>query len=110
MSIHAQVVMNNSGIVLYGHSIGDDIYRIVQKALNNKERWEDEKYLARIIFDEMKKKSNDTFKGFGIGTDIDYNIKNTIYINCKIQQVELPGRIFIYFEIFCDNIEISRKK
>lgn len=64
MGNRAAVLIN--GVYLYTHWEGDRLPSIVQRALAKKERWNDESYLARIIFCEMIKKAEDEFTGFGI--------------------------------------------
>ena len=57
-------------VYLYTHWSGEDLPRTVQLALKRKQRWDDNAYLARIIFCEMIKGCEGDEAGFGISTGI----------------------------------------
>ena len=63
------VVRDNEGkdVVFYAHWSGGDIAAVVRRALAKEWRWDDETYLARIIFCEMVKGNEGEGTGFGIG-------------------------------------------
>ena len=65
------VMVEESGnqIYLYSHWAGTELPEILQKALvRGKNRWDDESYLARIIFSEMIQKDILSETGYGIST------------------------------------------
>lgn len=66
------MVQNHSGkgtIYLYTHWKGSELPKILQQALQKgKERWNDESYLARIIFCAMVGDDMESLTGFGIST------------------------------------------
>mgnify|MGYP001590134658 CR=1 FL=1 len=75
-------------VYLYTHWEGDKLKETLKTALSRKERWDDEEYLARIIFCEMVKGSQDETTGYGIGTqqhnDLNYPL---LVIDVKNQKV-----------------------
>lgn len=80
-----------SGVYLYTHWRGHEIEQIVRDALSKKERWDDEPYLTRIVFDEMTGRK-ESMTGFGISTEeCDPNYP-TIILDCDKQEVSIEGR------------------
>ena len=55
-------------VYLYGHWMGADSIAITKKVLERKERWDDQAYLARMIFSEMVRGDLDSDTGYGIST------------------------------------------
>jgi len=55
-------------VYLYTHWGGYRVEMEVRKALALKERWDDDEYLARIIFCEMIGDNTEGTTGYGIGT------------------------------------------
>ena len=51
------------GVYLYTHWGASDLIDVVREALAKKWRWDDESYLARIIFDTMLDGSHGTETG-----------------------------------------------
>jgi len=77
-------------IGFYTHWGGTELPTIVQTALKRgKPRWDDEAYLARIIFSEMIKDEVNELTGFGIYPgDHEYDEEHkTIFVNIKEQTV-----------------------
>jgi hypothetical protein len=74
---------------LYTHSCGTDLKDIVQKALARKQRWDDEAYLARIVFSEMLIHADDLSGeyGFGISTHMCDNEHGIIVLDVPNQKV-----------------------
>ena len=56
----------DTGVQLYAHWAGDDLPAMLHAALGRRERWQDEAYLARIVFCEMIKDDVMGETGFGI--------------------------------------------
>jgi hypothetical protein len=60
---------NNGQLYFYTHWYGEDLPKILAKALDRgRDRWGDESYLSRIIFSEMIKNDVEDNTGFGIST------------------------------------------
>lgn len=57
---------DHPGVYLYQHWDGDGLVNTVQAALARQERWDDDQYLARIIFCQMVKDDIDGTTGYGI--------------------------------------------
>jgi len=57
---------NGQRIYFYTHWKGSQVEEIVRKALQRKERWNDDAYLARIIFCELIGNDTKSETGYGI--------------------------------------------
>lgn len=58
---------DNNKIYFYSHWGGESLFQTLQDALKRgKDRWNDESYLARIIFSEMIKNETLANTGYGI--------------------------------------------
>lgn len=79
---------NKRRIFLYTHWSGSELKTTLKKALiRGKSRWEDESYLARIIFCEMIKDDITELTGYGISptiTDNEHPLLIVDLINHKI--------------------------
>jgi hypothetical protein len=73
-----------SGIFFYSHWTGTDLPETLQAALKRGQgRWDDEQYLARIIFCEMIRHDGlDEITGFGISTYICDNEHPILVVDC----------------------------
>ena len=98
MGTRSQVHFVNSGVYLYQHWDGDLLSSRVQRGLSLNERWDDEEYLTRIIFDSMKSETEAYLKkeygekpytGFGIGTDRHWDIEYLVEIDVEKQTVKV---------------------
>lgn len=77
-------------VVLYTHWGGESLPEDVRKALERGERWGDEPYLARIIFDGMMPVSHHGgTTAYGISTSLGDNEYPVIVIDCDNQKVKL---------------------
>ena len=68
---------NGNRVYLYAHWTGEDILTVVKDVLERRERWNDEPYLARMMFNAMTRGDEDASTGFGITTylsDYDYPV------------------------------------
>jgi len=88
---------NGRDIYLYTHWGGSELPKTVQNVLKRKERWDDETYLARMIFSEMIKDEIDSPTGYGLApfemeTEYDdilvYLEDNTVQIGTQVSSFE----------------------
>ena len=76
---------------LYTHCGAWELPEVVQRALSKELRWDDEEYLARIIFCEMVKGDEDGETGYGIGSSQHGDIQRLVEVDCRGQ-----GTVTIY--------------
>lgn len=60
---------NGDRVYLYGHWMGEDSINVVWDVLSIGARWNDESYLARMMFSEMTHGAYDCETGFGISAN-----------------------------------------
>ena len=89
-----------AGVHLYTHWGGGNLPFKVQDALKKKWRWDDDAYLARIIFCEMVKGDEEGETGFGISKDLCDNQYPIIDIDCENQTVSFGGEGTIPFAAY----------
>lgn len=98
MGTRSQVHFVNSGVYLYQHWDGNLLSSRVQRGLSLNERWNDEEYLTRIIFDSMKSEieaylkkeyGEKPYTGFGIGTTRHWDIEYLVEIDVEKQTVKV---------------------
>lgn len=121
MGDRANVVIDeqhsNNQIYLYSHWGGSELPATLQAALRKRWRWTDESYLARIIFREIIRGSEDEETGFGISTYEGDNEYPFLRVSTKTQSVtvdydpvrkyqDLPNRL-ISFEDYIRIEEIT---
>lgn len=87
-----KILMNNwdndtPAVYLYTHWDSSYLLETVKSALAKEWRWNDQEYLARIIFDEMISECQGEETGYGIGTSQHFDINRLITINPKEQTV-----------------------
>lgn len=66
MGARAQVIITNGkneGVALYTHWGSGSLPQTVARALARRQRWDDDAYLARIVFCEMMKDIGETLDG-----------------------------------------------
>ena len=71
----------------YSHWDGDGLAYKLKAALKRQERWDDEMYLARIIFCEMVKDEIDGETGYGISPYVGEEEYKTLHVNFDKQTV-----------------------
>ena len=76
-------------VYLYTHWGGSALASTLQRALMRKQRWDDEAYLARIIFSEMVKGAEEAPTGCGIATSPPDNGHQIRTVDCKDQYVRI---------------------
>ena len=82
---------DGSRVWLYGHWMGSDSIDIVRTVLARHDRWEDESYLARMIFNKMTEGDPKGSLGYGISTSMCDNEYPVIVLNPKAQTVTLEN-------------------
>lgn len=72
----------NEAVFLYSHWAGHELPELVRQALiAGEERWNDEPYLARIVFDTITEHQHGGTTGYGISTRIGDNSYNLIVLH-----------------------------
>ena len=59
---------NGNRLFLYGHWMGEGAIDVVADVLSLRDRWNDEPYLTRMLFEKMIEGAVDKTTGFGIST------------------------------------------
>ena len=81
------------GIFLYSHWGGSDLPKVLHKALNRRQRWDDEAYLTRIIMCEVIGKEDfEGETGFGISLTICDNEYPILVVDVASQTVGVSLR------------------
>lgn len=78
---------DNKRIYFYSHWRGSDLPLILQVSLQKKVRWNDESYLARIIFNGLTDGVEQEETGFGIAPYICDNEHDLLIVNPSKQTV-----------------------
>lgn len=79
----------NNDVWFYTHWSGRYTHLIVQRALARKQRWDDESYLARIVFDTLTEDAQGEETGLGISARRGDGTYPTMVVNVRDQRVEL---------------------
>lgn len=104
------VLQNNFGgqpVWLYTHWGGGELLELVQAAIKKRERWNDDSYLTRIIFDTMSAGQQGETTGFGITTLETDNGHDFVVVDPEKQEVRIEDcedrtvRLTWSFEDFC---------
>jgi hypothetical protein len=91
-------------IYFYSHWGGSDLPHVVQEALNRgQDRWDDEAYLARIIFCELVRGNEPSTTGYGISTYECDNEHPHVVVNSSKQTVTIDDQTIP----FKDFVEIN---
>lgn len=92
-------------IYFYTHWGGSEVLKDLKNALiRGKDRWNDEPYLARIIFCEMVQGQEMDNTGFGISTEVLDNEHDIPEVDCENQLIKFNG-IEQTFEQFVGEIK-----
>ena len=90
-------------IVFYTHWSGFDLFDMLKRALKRGiDRWDDESYLARIIFCEMIMDDVDGTRNFGISTYVQDNEYPIFCVNSSEQKVYIKNGDEWRFEDFVE--------
>ena len=81
---------DDDGVYLYSHNYGSDLPDIVRAALEREQRWDDDAYLARIIFCQMVKGDVDGETGYGISASPTGG-STTVDVDVSTQRVSVDG-------------------
>ena len=96
---NGDTLASNKGIYLYTHWNGSSLTDTLKNALAKKWRWDDDAYLARIIFCEMVKGAEMDETGYGISLERQDYDNSDINVLTDSKQVEIDG-VYWYFEEF----------
>ena len=95
--------MEGGDIYLYTHRGGSDLKQTLRDALDRgRDRWNDESYLARIIFSEMIKGDINGTTGYGIAPYAPDNEHDLIILDCLKQTITIGGNS-VTFEQFANH-------
>ena len=83
------VEMLPADVWLYTHWCGTELAATLHTALSKHWRWEDDSYLARIIFSEMVKGQESQETSYGIATSPPDNEHNILRVDCARKRVRL---------------------
>jgi hypothetical protein len=89
----------------YTHWGATELVETVQEALRRgKLRWDDEEYLARIIFNQMTGPDWKSTTGYGIGLSKHGDVWQVVTVNCVEQTVSVAEPEFgpVSFESFAE--------
>ena len=95
MGDRANVVIPQDGseheekIYLYTHGSGTELPATLQRALARKQRWDDQPYLTRIIFEEMITGAYSKETGYGISTYPSDGLSRLLIVDTENQQVRI---------------------
>ncbi len=81
-------------VYLYTHWRGTELPTILRDALASeagRRRWNDNVYLARIIFTEMQRNARDPELGFGISTRLTDNEHPILVVDCEAREVRVEA-------------------
>jgi hypothetical protein len=90
MGDRGNIVMQYCGdqrIYFYTHSLGSLIAQQLRKALALKQCWDDEEYLASIVYDTLTEGLHRAGSGFSIGPTLGDNNHNLLVVNVTTQTV-----------------------
>jgi len=91
--------VNGGKLFFYTHWRGFEYMKSALKnALERNERWDDDQYLARIIFCEVIKDAHDETTGFGLSTTLCDNNNSIIEVDVKSQTVKIEEDIYSFQE------------
>jgi hypothetical protein len=88
----------DSGVYIYTHWSGEELPKLVQKALAKEWRWDDAQYLTRIIYDTVVGKEFGTETGFGISTQVGDGDDRVIEVNSDAETVKLNKKTYSFQE------------
>ena len=85
-----KVEMDPHPVFLYTHWGAGEILKSVQQGMiAGRGRWNDDSYLTRILFDNIRTEDDDPETGYGIDTTMHSDIDCHVVVNCESGTVEL---------------------
>ena len=98
-------------IYLYTHWRGSELAETLRAALRRGDgRWDDDSYLARIIWGEMTRDDPLGTTGFGIGVERPDNEHRIIAVDCQKGTITIEsedGRPYVTFSTFAEYVGCS---
>ena len=105
-------IQEDSGneIYFYTHWEGHDLFNTLQEALRwGQGRWDDEPYLARIIFSQMVRNDVQGETGFGISTYITDNEYPVMFVNSEKQTIAVDSKEWSFEEFISLEVDPRRE-
>jgi hypothetical protein len=103
----------DSGIYMYCHLDGERIAQKVHLALSRRKRWDDDSYLARILFQTILDGDTDTI-GYGLSLSQTDSENNVLVVDVDKQYVALSNFPYDQMEFnkvsFEDFVSMSEKE
>lgn len=96
-----------TGVYLYTHNGADEVAAEVRTALARKQRWDDDQYLARIIFNTMTMGDEFGETGYGISAYLADGHNRIIDVDTSIRQVRVFDEQPQSFGDFVQQDEVS---
>jgi hypothetical protein len=91
---NVKVLDGDKAIYLYTHWGGTELPSDVWLAMRRRQRWDDEAYLARIVFCQMVKGQEDGETGYGISTHLcDNDGYPILVIDCEKQEIRFESEV-----------------
>lgn len=95
MGDRGQIKIIDTGVYLYSHWCGYQLFDIVKRVIQRGKRLDDPEYLARIIFCEMVKDDIDGETGYGIGNSKHGDLDNPLVeVDIKNMKVICDGKTY----------------
>lgn len=91
-NVYVKDFNEGSGTYLYSHWGGTELPQIVQTVLAKRARWDDNPYLARMIFCEMVKDEVDGETGYGISASVGDGDSRVLVVDPNTQTLWREGR------------------
>ena len=96
---NVRVTEFKSEVFLYTHWAGNELPKVIQRALKLEDRWNDGPYLTRIIFSHMTRedKFNKT-TGYGISSVVGDIMDHVIHVDVDNQMIRYKEHEFTFQE------------
>jgi hypothetical protein len=90
-NVYVKDFEEGSGTYLYSHWGGTELPEVVQTVLAKRARWDDNPYLARMIFSEMVKDDIDGETGYGISATVGDGDDRVLVVDPNTQTIWREG-------------------
>lgn len=99
---NVKVVDGGQCVYLYTHWGGTDLPETLRRALvRGESRWDDAAYLARIIFSEMTRGSEEELTGYGISPTVPDGGDRILEVDVDDQVVRWPEHHWCTIQDYC---------